>query len=156
MRRLRPRRLLNRRVNLSNNKALGEPPEDPLLLFSVLYGAWAATYVAFNGDEDSASWRRNLWRSRKSKVDRSNFMIGHRLMGTSLMLTGNIPQGRVPFNEAFALYDPAKHRTAGDAFWPRHSECQSLSIARWPAGCSVTPKIALADADGRARECARE
>jgi predicted ATPase len=27
-------------------EALGEPPEDPLLLFSVLYGAWAASYVA--------------------------------------------------------------------------------------------------------------
>jgi predicted ATPase len=31
-------------------EALGEPPEDPLLLFSVLYGFSAANYVAFNGD----------------------------------------------------------------------------------------------------------
>jgi predicted ATPase len=28
-------------------KALGEPPEDPLLLFSVLYGFWVASYAAF-------------------------------------------------------------------------------------------------------------
>ena len=31
-------------------RALGEPPEDPLLLFSALYGSWAASIVAFNGD----------------------------------------------------------------------------------------------------------
>ena len=31
-------------------EALGEPPEDPLLLFSVLYGFWVANYVAFNGN----------------------------------------------------------------------------------------------------------
>ena len=31
-------------------EALGEPPEDPLLLFSVLYGFWVASLVVFNGD----------------------------------------------------------------------------------------------------------
>ncbi len=31
-------------------EALGERSEDPLLLFSVLYGFWVANYVAFNGD----------------------------------------------------------------------------------------------------------
>ena len=31
-------------------EALGGPPEDPLLLFSMLYGFWAANYVAFQGD----------------------------------------------------------------------------------------------------------
>src|SRR4029077_19123065 len=30
--------------------ALGEPLEDPLLLYSVLYGVWVANYIAFNGD----------------------------------------------------------------------------------------------------------
>ena len=28
---------------------LGEPVEDPLLLFAVLYGVWASNYIAFNG-----------------------------------------------------------------------------------------------------------
>ena len=31
-------------------EALGEPAEDPQLLFSVLYGFWVANQVAFNGD----------------------------------------------------------------------------------------------------------
>ena len=38
------------RLLIEQAEALGEPPEDPLLLFSVLYGFWAANLVAFNGD----------------------------------------------------------------------------------------------------------
>jgi hypothetical protein len=30
-------------------EALGEPTEDPLLLFSILYGFWATNYVGHNG-----------------------------------------------------------------------------------------------------------
>jgi predicted ATPase len=38
------------RVLIEQAEALGERPDDPLLLFSVLYGFWAANTVAFNGD----------------------------------------------------------------------------------------------------------
>jgi predicted ATPase len=38
------------RLLIEQAEALGEPPEDPLLLFSVLYGFWVANVVAFNGD----------------------------------------------------------------------------------------------------------
>ena len=31
-------------------EGLGEPPEDPLLLLSVLYGFWIVNVNAFNGD----------------------------------------------------------------------------------------------------------
>jgi len=31
-------------------EALGEPSEDQLVLFSVLYGFWVTNLVAFNGD----------------------------------------------------------------------------------------------------------
>jgi predicted ATPase len=37
------------RLFIERAEALGEPPEDPLLLFSTLYGVWAANFVAFNG-----------------------------------------------------------------------------------------------------------
>ena len=33
------------RLLIEQAEALGEPPEDPLLLFSVLYGFWVANYV---------------------------------------------------------------------------------------------------------------
>ena len=53
-------------------EALGEPPEDPLLLFSVLFGFWGANYVAFDGDVccDLAS---HFWRLPKSKAVRLRF-----------------------------------------------------------------------------------
>src|SRR5208282_3462615 len=38
------------RLLIAQAEALGELPEDPLLLFSVLYGFWVANYVAFNGE----------------------------------------------------------------------------------------------------------
>jgi hypothetical protein len=37
-------------VLIEQAEALGEPPEDPLLLFSVLYGGWVANLFALNGD----------------------------------------------------------------------------------------------------------
>jgi hypothetical protein len=38
------------RLPIEHAEPLGEPPENPLLLFSVLYGFSVANYVAFNGD----------------------------------------------------------------------------------------------------------
>jgi predicted ATPase len=38
------------RFLIEQAEALGERPEDPLLLFSVLFGIWATHRVAFNGD----------------------------------------------------------------------------------------------------------
>ena len=37
------------RLLMERAEALGEPPEDPLLLFSVLYGFWVVNLVAFKG-----------------------------------------------------------------------------------------------------------
>ena len=37
------------RLLIEEAETLGEPAEDPLLLFSVLHGVWWANYVAFNG-----------------------------------------------------------------------------------------------------------
>src|SRR5262249_6604358 len=38
------------RMLIERAEAFGEPSEDPLLLFSVLYAFWVAHYAAFNGD----------------------------------------------------------------------------------------------------------
>src|ERR1700747_884520 len=37
------------RLLIEQAEALGEPPEDPLLLFSVLFGNWIVNVIAFNG-----------------------------------------------------------------------------------------------------------
>jgi len=38
------------RVLIEQAEGLGEPPDDPLLLFSVLYSFWTTSFVAFKGD----------------------------------------------------------------------------------------------------------
>src|SRR5215471_9981468 len=126
-------------------EALGEPPEDPLLLFSVLYGAWAASFVAFNGDvtRDLASQFMALAEQQGQTVP---LMIGHRLMGNSLTLTGDIAKGRAHYNQAFALYDPATHRALATRFGQDVgvSTLVYRSLAGWMLGY---PEAALADVD---------
>ena len=56
------------RLLIEEAEALGEPPEDPLLLFSVLYGFWVVNLVAFNGG-GCANSPRNFWHSQRSKGD---------------------------------------------------------------------------------------
>ena len=38
------------RVLIERAEALGEPAEDPLVLYSVLYGVCVANYMAFNSE----------------------------------------------------------------------------------------------------------
>ncbi|MGB9411077.1 MAG: adenylate/guanylate cyclase domain-containing protein, partial [Pseudolabrys sp.] len=134
-------------------EALGESPEDPLLLFSVLYGVWAANYVAFDGDvtRDLASQFMALAEKQGQTVP---LMIGHRLMGNSLTITGDISKGRTHYNQAFALYDPATHRALATRFGQDVgvSTLVYRALARWMLGY---PEAALADAD-HALEDARD
>ena len=56
------------RVFIEQSEALGDPPEDPLLLFSALYGVWVVNYVVFNGDicRDLAAHFLTLAQKKKS------------------------------------------------------------------------------------------
>jgi hypothetical protein len=74
-------------------EALGEPPEDPLLLSSVLYAFWTANLVAFNGNvcRDLAAQFLVLAEKQRATVP---LMVGHRCMGISLLATGGIAEGR--------------------------------------------------------------
>jgi predicted ATPase len=134
-------------------EALGEPLEDPLLLFSVLYGFWVANFVAFNGDamRDLAAQFLALAEKQGATVP---LMIGHRLMGTSLLCTGDIAEGRAHYNRALALYDPAEHRPLATRFGQdvRVAILSNRSWALWMLGY---PEAALADADNALRD-ARE
>ena len=89
------------RLLLEQVEELGEPPEDPLLLFSVLYGFWATNFIAFNGDT-----LRELSVQFLALAERQNttapVMIGHRLLGTSLLYTGDIAE--VPISLQFVAH----------------------------------------------------
>jgi hypothetical protein len=90
-------------------EALGEPAEDPLLLFSVLFGFWVAHYVAFNGNAMCQLAAQFLVLAEKQRAV-APVMIAHRIMGISLTSTGDIVDGKAHLDRAIALYDPAAHR----------------------------------------------
>jgi len=103
------------RLLIEQAEVLGEPPEDPLLLFSVLYGFWVANYVAFNGEVIRELAAQFLALAEKQGAT-APLMIGHRLMGTSFLCTGDIAEGRVHYDQALSLYDPAEHRPLATRF----------------------------------------
>jgi predicted ATPase len=141
------------RLLIEQAEALGEPSEDPLLLFSVLYAFWSANNVAFNGDasRDLAAQFLALAEKQRATVP---LMIGHRLMGSSLSHTGDIVEGRGHLDQALALYDPAEHRPLATRFGQdiAVSILNYRSFALWSLGY---PEAALRDADDALRN-ARE
>jgi predicted ATPase len=133
------------RVLIEKSEALGEHPEDPLLLFSILYGFAIANFAGFDGDalRDLAAQFLALAEKQKAAVP---VMIGHRLMGHSLLLTGHIAEGRAQYDQVIALYDPSEHRPLAMRFGQDvlASILPFRALALWAHGC---PEAALADAD---------
>jgi hypothetical protein len=133
------------RALIEQAEALGAPPEDPLILFSVLYTFWVGNLVAFNGGvirELSAEFLA-LAEKQAATVPR---MIGNRLRGMSLLCTGDPAEGRVHFDRATALYDPAEHRRLATRFGQdtRVAILSFRPLALWLLGY---PNAAAIDAD---------
>jgi class 3 adenylate cyclase/predicted ATPase len=141
------------RLLIEQAEALGEPPEDPLLLFQVLYAFWVANYVAFNGEVICALAAQFLALAEKHRAT-VPLMIGHRLRGMSLLCTGDPAEGRAHLDRAIALYDPIEHRRLATRFGQdaRVSILSFRSSALWVLGY---PEAAVADAD-RALQDARD
>jgi predicted ATPase len=141
------------RLFIERAEALGETLEDPLVLFSVLFGLWAANIVAFNGDvcRDLAAQFLALAEKQGATVP---LMVGHRLMGTSLLQMGDISESRRHADRTIALYDPAEHRPLAMRFGQdvRVAALSFRSLALWTLGY---PEAALADAE-QALKDARE
>jgi DNA-binding winged helix-turn-helix (wHTH) protein/class 3 adenylate cyclase/predicted ATPase len=141
------------RLLMERAEALGEPPEDPLLLFSVLYGLWTANWAAFNGDtiREIAAQFLTLAERQGAIIP---VMIGHRLMGSSMLCTGDISKARAHYDQAIALYDPVAHRPLAARFAQdiRVASLSFRSLAQWMLGY---PDAALADVES-AHKDARE
>ena len=132
------------RLLIEQAKALGEPPEDPLLLFSVLFGFWIANVAAFNGDalREIAAQFLTLAEQQRTTIP---LMIGHRLTGASLLFTGNISVARAHLDRAIDFYNPVEHRQLTMRFGAdvRNTALIHRSWALWMLGY---PEAALADA----------
>ena len=126
-------------------EALGERLDDPLTLFSVLYGICVANLAAFNGPVVRELAAQFLALAEKQKAT-APVMIGHRLMGLSLLCTGKIVEGRAHYNHALALYAPAEHRQLATRFGQDVAVATLAfrSLASWMLGY---PMAALADTE---------
>ena len=131
------------RLLIERAEALGEAPEDPLLLYSVLYGFWVASYVAFNGDLVRELAEQFLTFAEK-QGGTVPLMIGHRVMGISLLNTGDFAQGRAHLDRAIALYEPVKHRPLAMRFG-QDNRVAALSYRSWALWMLGYPEAALAD-----------
>jgi class 3 adenylate cyclase/predicted ATPase len=141
------------RVLIEQAEAINEPPEDPLLLFSVLYSFWVASFVAFNGKvmRELAAQFQSLAKQHGAAIP---LMVGHRNMGVSLLHTGDFVEAQAEFDRALDSFDPAQHRHLGTRFGQDVGVALSFyrSLTHWSLGY---PERALADADraiGEARE----
>jgi class 3 adenylate cyclase/predicted ATPase len=141
------------RLLIEQAQALGEPPEDPLLLFSVLYGFWVANYIAFNGDV-MRGLATEFLRLAEKQAATVPLMIGHRIMGFSLMHTGEIVEGRAHLDRTMMLYDPADHRHLAARFG-HDVRVATLSLHSFATCVLGFRHAALADAE-RALKEARE
>jgi predicted ATPase len=133
------------RLLIEKAEALGERLEDPLLLFSVLYGLWVGNYVAFNGD-----MMRELATEFLAVAEKQGatvpIMIGHRIVAVSSLFTGYIAAARAHLDRAIALYDPAEHRPLTMRFG-QDGRVSSFSFRALPLWLLGYPEAAQADID---------
>jgi class 3 adenylate cyclase/predicted ATPase len=126
-------------------EALGESPEDPLLLFSAL-NSLSNTYITgFNGDIARESAARLLAFAEKQggKVP----LIGwHRYMGSFLTLSGDFAEALKHQDQVISLYDPIEHRPLATLFVqdPRVGALHMRSLGLWALGY---PEAALASTE---------
>ncbi len=133
------------RLLIEQAEARGEPPEDPLLLFSVLYSFWLVNYVAFKGDAllDLAAQFLAFAEKQGTTVP---LMMGHRMMGSALSNTGSPAQAREYYDRALGMYDPALHRAFAMRFQV-DIRAGILIFRSWTLWLLGYPNAALADAE---------
>ena len=89
------------RVMIEQAEALGEHVEDPLLLYSVLYGFFIAKFMDFDGDAACALARQFLTLAEQQKAT-VPIMVGHRLLANSFLVIGDVAEA--PRSPSTALW----------------------------------------------------
>ena len=95
------------RLLIEESKSRGEFPEDPQLLFSVLHGFAMVNLVTFNGKALRALAEQFLALA-EAQSSTMPLMIGHRVMGHSRLLTGDLAESRAHYDRSLALCDRAE------------------------------------------------
>src|SRR5262245_24394023 len=133
-------------------EALGEHVEDPLVLYSILYGFFIAKFIPFEGEVACALARQFLELAERQKAT-APIMIGHRLLGTTLFCLGKPAEGLKHIDQALTLYEPA-HRSLATHFG-HDIGAAALCLRSWALWLLGYPEAALAEID-HALKAARE
>jgi class 3 adenylate cyclase/predicted ATPase len=82
---------------------------DTILHFSVLYGLWVAQYLG--GEPITAlEQAKEFLELAQSQTQSGLLLVGHRLLGTVLVLIGDYPAALSHLDRAVELYRPEEHR----------------------------------------------
>jgi class 3 adenylate cyclase/predicted ATPase len=142
---------LRARSLIEQSKALGEHPDDPLLLFTVLYGSWVATFVEFNGDA-CRSLAADFLALAKKDGTTAPPIVGYRIMGNALSSTGELVPARENYDKGLALYSAAEHRRLATRFGQDlrvgilFQRSMTMWVLGYPSAAQADVNQALADA----------
>jgi predicted ATPase len=142
---------LRARFLIEQSEALGEYPDDPLLLFTVLYSSWVASFVEINGDACRNLAAHFLALAKKDGTA-APLVVGYRIMGNALSSTGDLVPARENYDKGLALYNPAEHRRLATRFGQdmRVGILMQRSVTMWmlgyPNAAQADVNQALADA----------
>jgi class 3 adenylate cyclase/predicted ATPase len=143
------------RAMIERAEALGEHGADPLVLYSILYGFFIAKFMPFDGEAARTLARQFLDLAQQQKAT-ALIMIGHRLLGTTLLCLGKSAEGLKHLDRAFALYEPAAHRSLTTHFGHDVgvATLSLRSLALWLLGYPETALMEIDCAINAARETA--
>jgi class 3 adenylate cyclase/predicted ATPase len=144
---------LRAKALIERAEAHGEAPEDPLLLFSVLYSFWVSNFNGFHAITvtDLAAQFLKLAEEQNAATPE---MLGHRLAGVSQATVGNLAEAATHFDRAIESYHPAEHRQLAARFG-QDIRVAALCYRGWIRWMLGYPDAALADAKVAVKE-ARE
>jgi class 3 adenylate cyclase/predicted ATPase len=129
---------------IEQSEGLGEPLEDPLMLFSALFALWVNSAVAFEG-RTTLGHANHLLALAEELGKTAPLVIAHRVLGQTLEISGELLLARAHFDKGVALYDPTEHRQLATRFGQDPIET-ILSARAWTLIALGFPDAAVADA----------
>jgi predicted ATPase/class 3 adenylate cyclase len=133
------------RSMIQNAESLGDPLEDPLLQFSVMYGLWVSSYVAINVEKLRERAEEFLGLAEKANAS-APLQIGHRLMATTQFMLGHFRAAQTHADRAVLLYVPREHRPLAVRFG-QDIGATALAYRAWALWHLGYPETALKDAN---------
>ena len=130
---------------------LGELVDDPQSLYTVLEGFFYVNHIAPSGGAALEIAQRYLALAQKHAT-LAALIVGHRMVGEASMFVGNILASRAHYDQAIALYDPAKdHKRTkwGGVYWVGSMSLRALPL--WILGYPVAAQSGAAEALSIAR-----